>query len=293
MLHHLFLFLQEAKEHRGETSRGHSLTKKAAGAGDDLQSESVKAKQKYKDATSAAQAAFESAAYAAAAARAAVELSRSESQNRGGSSGQSTPRTPQKATTPDRKGSRSLTEKAQPFRTYSSGSECSTAKPVVLSSEGELASPSSSKSGDIPWQRETTRGYDRIVGEKSSDEEGVAKLKVHSQTPAIEPSWRAVPGNPSRRMPYEDTSSSDDDEIIPRKTALQRSNQERRHQELPKSGLAHWEEEDDEEVEEGPAARQAARLKEEERPRIRETPLQKRLGMEKRPVSMRTRRSAF
>ncbi|KAL5553466.1 hypothetical protein UlMin_040867 [Ulmus minor] len=46
---------------------------------DDMLSDSVKGRKKFRDATDAAQAAFESAAYAAAAARAAVELSRTGS----------------------------------------------------------------------------------------------------------------------------------------------------------------------------------------------------------------------
>lgn len=48
------------------------------GGKDDKLSDSLEARQKYKDVADAAQAAFESAAYAAAAARAAVELYRSE-----------------------------------------------------------------------------------------------------------------------------------------------------------------------------------------------------------------------
>ncbi|KAK4771927.1 hypothetical protein SAY86_013702 [Trapa natans] len=85
--------------HLNETDMGENLkpegpnpgepsSSRSPRAGDDIEtsldgmesvglSDSLKAKQKYKDVVDAAQAAFESAAYAAAAARAAVELSRS------------------------------------------------------------------------------------------------------------------------------------------------------------------------------------------------------------------------
>ncbi|GKV43948.1 hypothetical protein SLEP1_g51181 [Rubroshorea leprosula] len=56
-------------------------------------SDSMEARQKYKDVADAAQAAFESAAYAAAAARAAVELSRSDFHD---PDNQNSPRTPQR-----------------------------------------------------------------------------------------------------------------------------------------------------------------------------------------------------
>lgn len=264
--------------------------------------------QRYMDAASAAQAAFESAAYAAAAARAAVELSRSESQGKAGPGDQSGPA-----------GTMS-SGRSQPVEAHSSESECEeevgqSIKPVQHPEKERYGSPAGSQRDEPIPVRDKRMSDD--AAKTSEEEEELEGAEVGSGKFMGDP-----PGPKKRRAPPASASeprcgdglrehhrafgvSSDDDasdedveELKPQMAAFQRQSRERQqrswersqHQEVNIAEYRYGKEEE----EAGPATHDS------ERSRVRNPTMDvadrvpmNRFGMVTGPVSVRTRRSGF